>query len=338
MTPAERQYRRVLRLLPAGYRQLWEEDMVGAYMDSVADSPRRSVGEWFSVGWLALRLRLNGSHATPRAQLWYRMVLGIAMLATLYESLNATVSFAYSVVDTNRGFLDRSWPIHVAYRSALVLVWVATFICLVLGRLGAARVLVLVALAHELGLTSLVLAHTLNPGLSGGLPPFGASITHEAALCLTAVSVFLIPRDFRLSRGWLGAYVVPAAVVVPMAVAQQPASGLAPPFWVLQFQLLNVSALLHVGVIVGMVVALVRARQWLLPLAAFGGGVAAVQLLSYGYGRDSGFGVREQGDLLWTWVNVVQLVLAVACAVAGFLALRGAGSGASPSEVDPTRQ
>jgi hypothetical protein len=42
MTLAERNYRRVLRLLPANYRQFWEEDMVSAYLDSVGDSRRRS--------------------------------------------------------------------------------------------------------------------------------------------------------------------------------------------------------------------------------------------------------------------------------------------------------
>src|SRR5690606_11156290 len=41
LIPAERQYRRVLKLLPAGYRERWEEDMVSAYLDSVADASRR---------------------------------------------------------------------------------------------------------------------------------------------------------------------------------------------------------------------------------------------------------------------------------------------------------
>jgi hypothetical protein len=146
MTPAERNYRRVLRLLPAGYRQFWEEDMVSAYLDSVGDSRRRP-GEWFAVAWLALRLRLNGSHASPRAQLWYQMVLGIGLLTTLYESLSATLVFADMVGWASKvSFSHVSWQNQVTeWWDAGGLLWVATFVCLVLGRLVAARVLVVVA-------------------------------------------------------------------------------------------------------------------------------------------------------------------------------------------------
>ena len=109
MTPAERQYRRVLQLLPAGYRQLWEEDMVSAYLDSVADSPRRSVGGRLAVAWLAVRLRLNSSHATTRTQVWYQLVLGIAMFTTLYESLNATLVIAHLAGFSTEVHVDASW-------------------------------------------------------------------------------------------------------------------------------------------------------------------------------------------------------------------------------------
>jgi hypothetical protein len=333
MTPAERQYRRALRLLPAGCRQLWEEDMVSAYLDSVADSPRRSAAERLAVAWLALRLRLNGSHATPRAELWYQAVLGIAILTTIYEGLNATFIFAYQVGFIATVGIDATWPNHVAYwLDSVSLVWVATFVCLVIGRLRAARVLVLVALAHEFGLTSLIVAHTIRP--NWGLPAFEASNMHQAWLLLTAVSVFLIPRTFRPSRGWLAAYIVAAVVTIPIAVATAADIGgrsstpyndqAVPPQWLQQLQLLNVSTFLRVGMILFMIVALVRARQWLLPLAAFGGGVAAVQLLGYHYGSDFLYDMRQRGSDLWTWVNVLQLLLAVACAVAGFVALRRA--------------
>jgi hypothetical protein len=33
-TELERRYRRLLRLLPAGYRQAWEEDVVSAFLHS----------------------------------------------------------------------------------------------------------------------------------------------------------------------------------------------------------------------------------------------------------------------------------------------------------------
>jgi hypothetical protein len=69
MTPLERRYRRVLRLLPASYRAAWEEEMVAAFLESMATtnpedseflaeygSPSRS--EVASVAALAVRLRV----------------------------------------------------------------------------------------------------------------------------------------------------------------------------------------------------------------------------------------------------------------------------------------
>jgi hypothetical protein len=64
----ERRYRRVLRLLPANYRDYWGEDMVTAYMgDGGTPSGGRSLAEQISVVSLAVRLRLNGSHASWRS-------------------------------------------------------------------------------------------------------------------------------------------------------------------------------------------------------------------------------------------------------------------------------
>jgi hypothetical protein len=324
MTPAERNYRRVLRLLPVGYRQLWEEDMVSAYLDGVGDSRRRSAGEWFAVAWLALRLRLNGSHASPRARLWYQMVLGIALLTTLYEGLSATLVSADIAGWTSKvGMSQVSWQNQVAaWWEAGGLLWVATFVCMVFGRLVAARVLVLVALAYEFGPLARLVNFAIRPSWwSGRILPYEASHMHQAWLILSAVAVFLVPKDFRPSRGWLAAYLVPAAVIVPIAVAAAPgAGGISAPHWVQVLQLVNVGSLLHVGLIVGMIVALARARRWLFALAIFSGAVAAVQLVGYTYGTGYPMGESQAG--VWTGVNVVQLMLAVVCAVVGFIALR----------------
>jgi hypothetical protein len=326
MTPAERRYRRVLRLLPTGYRRRWEQDMVSAYLDSVADTPRRAAGELLAVAWLVLRLRLNGYHATPRSQLWYQTVLGIAMLTTLYESLDATRVFADLVGVAVQ--VEMAWPYHVtSWWGVLSLVWVATFVCVVRGRVVAARVLVLVALIHQMGLTSLVVAHTVSPG-GWGLPPDALSTARQAGVCVAAVTVFLIPQDFRPARGWLAAFIVPAVVVIPVSVASavlySPDLVHTPPLWLAQLQLLNVGTLLHVGMVVGMVVALARAHQWLRPLALFGGGVAAGQRLGFDYGFDPLYDLRQRATALWTSVTIVQLVVAVACVVAGFVAMRHA--------------
>jgi hypothetical protein len=323
MTP-ERNYRRVLRLLPAGYRQLWEEDMVSAYLDKVADSPRRSAGEWLAVAWLALRLRLNGSHASRRARLWYQTMLGIALLTTLYESLSATLVFADMVGWASKvGSYHVSWQNQVAgWWQAGGLLWVPTFVCLVLGRVVAARVLVLVALAYEFGVMAWMVNSAIHPN-SWWIIPYVQSHMHQAWFALTAVAVFLVPKDFRPSRGWLAAYLVPAAVIVPIAVASAPDAHDTPaPQWLQGLQLVNVGSLFYVGLIVGMIVALARARRWLFPLAVFSGAVAAVQLVGYTYGTDYVYAMGESRAGAWSGVNVVQLMLAVACAVVGFSALR----------------
>ena len=127
---------------------------------------------------------------------------------------------------------------------------------------------------------------------------------------------------------------MPGAVIVPIAVVSAAESGrrLRDGFyetqaseWLQQLQLLNVGTLLHVGLIVGMVVALIRAPRWLFPLAVFGGAVAAVQFsLGYDYGNDGIYGWWLKGTWPWIGMNVVQLVLAVACAAVGVRAMRRA--------------
>ena len=37
MNSLEQRYRRALRMLPAAYRRVWEDEMVAAYLDRVAD-------------------------------------------------------------------------------------------------------------------------------------------------------------------------------------------------------------------------------------------------------------------------------------------------------------
>jgi hypothetical protein len=140
------------------------------------------------------------------------------------------------------------------------------------------------------------------------------------------VTVFLVPRGLRPSRGWLAAFVVPAAVLAWITVVSVPDRSDIPeptPQWLQVLQLVTPGSVLHVGLIVGMVVALARARRWLLPLAVFSGAVAAVQLVSGGWAIDP----PEEGSAVWARVNLVQLLLAVACFVVGFIGLlRGAHS------------
>jgi hypothetical protein len=74
MNQLERRYRGVLRVLPAGYRAAWEEDMVATFLASVhTDDPEEAeyAAEFGRPGWsevvsvllLAVRLRLPGLRA-----------------------------------------------------------------------------------------------------------------------------------------------------------------------------------------------------------------------------------------------------------------------------------
>src|SRR5215469_6951437 len=71
MTPLEQRYRLVLRLLPASYRAAWEEEMVAAFLDSMATTDSDDAEYLADYGWpsrsevasvvaLAVRLRLPG--------------------------------------------------------------------------------------------------------------------------------------------------------------------------------------------------------------------------------------------------------------------------------------
>jgi hypothetical protein len=97
----EERYRFVLRLLPASYRQRWEEDMVATFLESVRPAdpdeaefvadygwPRWS--EVASIAALAVRLRLGNPDAPVRYLVWAQAIrlaaltwlLGKAVLAT----------------------------------------------------------------------------------------------------------------------------------------------------------------------------------------------------------------------------------------------------------------
>ena len=76
----ERRYRRVLRVLPRYYREQWEQDMIGAFLDGwltgdpeadeyISKAARPSWAEVASVAGLAARLYLRGQ-GTPRRMAW----------------------------------------------------------------------------------------------------------------------------------------------------------------------------------------------------------------------------------------------------------------------------
>nr|WP_062340598.1 hypothetical protein [Herbidospora sakaeratensis] len=151
MTALESRYRRVLRLLPAGYRAEREEEMVSAFLDGAgpaADDARPRWSEIASVAALALRLRLDG----PRG----RAVRLTALIGLAFQAAMSCVYLAQTL--GVHGFLpyppgelpvgepasaERLW--HVA-RDLSSIVWIISYAALVWGRPRVAKATALLGL------------------------------------------------------------------------------------------------------------------------------------------------------------------------------------------------
>jgi hypothetical protein len=106
MSRIEERYRFVLRLLPASYRQRWEEDMVAAFLESVqsedpeeaefiAEYGRPSWSEVASVVALAVRLRLGTAAAPPRYLAWGRAVRLAVLAWVLVHAVSAIIGAGF---------------------------------------------------------------------------------------------------------------------------------------------------------------------------------------------------------------------------------------------------
>jgi hypothetical protein len=334
----ERRYRRVLRLLPAGYRHRWEEDMVGAFMagahasDSHADdvmSGRPALAERLSVVALAVRVRLNGSYATPRGLVWYHVVHGLALMILLYQAFAATISVAFGVRDVVESTVDGRGaelqrPLILEFFSwseVFSLLWVAAFCCFVLGRLMAARVLVVLALASTIGVTVTTHIIVSSAGVAG--VPFGpADLSRWGWLAVSVATVFACPPDARASqRFWFGAYLVGSLALV--LIALQGFTPYGP--WV---RLVNLTNATSAALIIAMAVALLgvlsgrhQSPCWLLTLAAFAGGVGGIRLMTTLAREPWPMGAPPYAGVA-TSLDAILVSLAVACAVVGLFALR----------------
>lgn len=170
MSLLERRYRRVLRLLPAGYRQAWQEDMVAAYLHSVSaeqdadgadgdadlmDTRRPSPSEIASVVVLAVQVRLRGVDTSARSLTWGVAVQGATLMALLCLAVTAAGDALTSLWLS--GAFGRppqeltAWapvPAGDAWRTAWGLTgwcWIIAYPALVSGQRRAAQVIALVA-------------------------------------------------------------------------------------------------------------------------------------------------------------------------------------------------
>ncbi|OLF09981.1 hypothetical protein [Actinophytocola xanthii] len=328
MNQLERRYRRVLRLLPADYRAVWEEDMVDTFLagvepadpeeaEFVADYGRPGAAEVVSVVGLAVRLRLGGTGAVPTAFARGEAVRRVALVGLVVHASTAGAGIAAQLWSPLRfpGFV----PTRLEAGWALAeLVWVAAFVALVLGaRRGAVW-----AAGLGLGVVAVGSGYRLVADVGAGL----GVVAYElllAALPVLALAAFHRDAPPVRARPWLLA--LPVGVVLLSAVllaTQWPGPGVV----------LDWPGTLCVAVVAAIVVNLVRGRPapWsgtllVLALAVFGERV--VTLLDH-LSRDG-----EPGALAVVGAvqAVVVLVVAVPLALAP-LSARGAVRADVPSD------
>ncbi|MFC3383216.1 hypothetical protein [Couchioplanes azureus] len=235
----EERYRRVLRLLPADYRQAWEEDMVASFLQAAhaadPDDPEGveigvpSRAEVASVAALALRLRLGGVGAAPRPFAWGEAVRRVALIGLLAHAIGALVGVLFMVWIAGQlpglmrlpdaepaGFTDR-W---LALWSLTGLLWLPAYLSAVHGHRRAARNLAVVAFVPVL-ISSVV-------GLVDGVPGF--TLTQVYWLLFDAVPVLALaafgPQSPPVrARPWLVALPVGGAATFAALLAAQPVPG-----------------------------------------------------------------------------------------------------------------
>jgi hypothetical protein len=323
----ERRYRRVLRLLPVGYRQQWEEDMVASFLAAYGSEPmtasRPRLGEVASVVTLAVRARLLALQATPRALAWYHTVRALTLISLLLQSFLVTSMFAFSFGEYAFGV-----PHYIIVSRAFTMLFVvAAFVALALDRVRAARVIAVLALvATVAGLIAAITIGTLNP------PPLGAAeIILGAWIAVTVVAVFSPAPGLRPSPTlWIVLYLAGVHLMAPVIISSH--TTLANDAWT-WMQFLNPVVLASAGLSVTMGIALSRALRgrersphWLLALTPFGLLVGAMNLLAWPIGARfvtiGGIGLPMAHVILWCVSDVALIGLTIASAAVSVRLLR----------------
>ncbi len=166
MSRLEERYRLLLRLLPAAYRQEWEDDMVAAFLESMdtgdpettaylADHGRPSLSEAASIVALAVRLRLRAD-TSPRSRVWGNAVRLATLMVLLTQAVMVTGSIAVTLwyagklawlpapapeltLDTPTSIWSTTWNL-AGYA------WLPAYLALVLGHRRVAQAVALIAI------------------------------------------------------------------------------------------------------------------------------------------------------------------------------------------------
>lgn len=294
MTALEQRYRRVLRILPASYRQAWEEDMVATFLASMdtddahhlADSGRPNWSEVASVATLAVRLRVGRAGMPPPSAVWEEVVRAVRLVALAVLLLSAVVATwtvwrnpwlanqipwlpaPADVPAVPWGFRDMVW-------DAVGLLWVAAYLALVFGRWRAARLFAVLATVSFIGFA---VRDTLE-----GRPVLARwSEVLVTALLLLTLAAFHRDTPTVRPRPWLIAFAVGVALTpaVELATWTLPVDS----HWLLAWPALN-GVLIVAATLVyltGHAVGRSPAPSWALALALLSASTVIVQAVSLG--------------------------------------------------------
>jgi hypothetical protein len=226
MSTVEDRYRSVLRMLPASYREVWEEEMVSTFLESMdtddvdeaefrADFGRPGFAEVASVAALAVRLRFGGTDAAPLSFTWGEAVRRVTLVGFLAYAAYTTVlsieRFWLSDAVPWPPLPDHSTPwVHTSptgfwptLREHAGLVWLGAFLGLVFGRRRAATVFAVIGVVVPLSDQTLDLATNGEPMMLS--PWFGVGLS---ALLVLALAAFHSGAPPVRPRPWLGAFCV----------------------------------------------------------------------------------------------------------------------------------
>ncbi|MEV2265338.1 hypothetical protein [Nonomuraea africana] len=340
MSLLEQRYRFVLRMLPASYRAEREEEMVDAFLDAAEgvrdeDNVRPSLSEIASVAGLAVKTRIGGLGAPPRARVTGDAVRLFALLglgyhaALAWDSLAAQVA-ALGLAEPTPEYVttaDAQW-VWTTVWIAQGLVWAAAFAMLALARLRPAKVLAVTGLA----------AFVLTAAVSALLWPETLDWSTLAFLFATALPVVALLTAYHedappvrastpRTAAPLGVAVLyqAFALTVGPRVADSPAENLG---WLVPW--LDPQGVATAALLVAGVVCLTRRANPALLLAL---AIAAAPLIAmrvpFGYIGAEGDGVQALTITMFAQAAALA-VLAVALSAAAMRALPrlGALSGA----------
>ncbi|GAA0365811.1 hypothetical protein GCM10009541_05200 [Micromonospora gifhornensis] len=178
MSRLEERYRLLLRLLPAAYRQEWEDDMVAAFLESMdtgdpettaylADYGRPSLSEAASIVALAVRLRLRAD-TSPRSRVWGHAVQLATLMLLLTHAVMVTGSIAIALWYSGKlAWLPAPAPEFALTTPASIwsttwnlagYAWLPAYLALVLGYRRVAQAVALLAIVPPIITTAMAQA------------------------------------------------------------------------------------------------------------------------------------------------------------------------------------